>query len=57
MAIVAVAEPHFLQQLRKIVQPSVNIDDTTGVLSHIAGIMGKDAPRVSYEHDPDQPSE
>jgi len=57
MAIVAVAEPHFLQQLRKIVQPSVNIDDTAGVLSHVAGIMGKDAPRVSYEHDPNQPLE
>ena len=39
MAVVAVAEPHFLQQLRTVVQPNVTIDDTPGVLSHIQRVM------------------
>ena len=55
MAVVAVSEPHFLHQLRKIVQPSVNIDETEGVLKHVSDIMSKGVP-VSHEPDPDQPS-
>ena len=43
MAIIAVAEPHFLQQLRTIVKPNVKIDDSPGVLKHIADIMGRDS--------------
>ena len=35
MAVVAASEPHFLQQLRTVVQPNVQIDETDGVLQHI----------------------
>ena len=55
MAVVAVSEPHFLSRLRTVVQPSVHIDDSEGVIAHIAGIMGKGTP-VSHEPNPDQPS-
>ena len=55
MAVVGVAEPHFMQQLRTIVQPNVTIDDSEGVLSHIADIMGKDLIPESDESDSDQP--
>ena len=55
MAVVIAAEPHFMQQLRTIVQPNVTIDDSDGVLKHIADIMGKGIP-VSHEPDPDQSS-
>ena len=55
MAVVAVSEPHFLSRLRTVVQPSVHIDDSDGVLSHIHGIMGKGIP-VTHEPDTDQPS-
>lgn len=56
MAVVAVAEPHFMQQLRTVVQPNVTIDDTQGVIDHIADIMCKDVLPVPYEPDTDQPS-
>ena len=39
MAVVLVAEPHFMQQLRTIVQPNVQIDDTDGVLEHIERVV------------------
>ena len=55
MAVVAVSEPHFLSRLRTVVQPSVNIDDSEGVISHIADIMGGDTP-VSHEPNPHQSS-
>ena len=55
MAVVLVAESHFLHQLRKIVQPSVNIDDTDGVLRHIADIMTKELPQEPYDPDTHQP--
>ena len=55
MAVVAVSEPHFLSRLRTVVQPSVNIDDSEGVISHIADIMGGGTP-ASHEPNPDQSS-
>ena len=39
MAVVLVAEPHFIQQLRTVVQPNVTIDDTDGVLGHIERVV------------------
>ncbi len=56
MAVVAVAEHFFLQQLRTIVQPNVHIDDTPGVLKHIADKMVEVVPAESHELDSDQPS-
>ena len=55
MAVVCAAEPHFLQQLRTVVQPNVIIDDSEGVLTHITGIMEEE---ISYPDEPDtnQPS-
>lgn len=49
MAVVAVAEPHFLQQLRTLVRPNVTIDDTPGVLSHIYDIMGAEVPSETFD--------
>ncbi len=55
MAVVAVAEHFFLNQLRTIVQPNVNIDDTPGVLQHIADKMVEVIPSEPNEPDSDQP--
>lgn len=57
MAVVLVSEPHFMQQLRTVVQPNVTIDDTDGVLQHIAKIMSNviltETCPDSHELDPD----
>lgn len=53
MAVVAASEPHFLQQLRTVVQPNVVIDDAEGVLKHISDIMGKSSPEP-HEFNSDQ---
>ena len=55
MCVVCVSEPHFMQQLRTVIQPSVHIDDSEAVVANIAGIMSKDVP-FPDESDPDQPS-
>jgi len=56
MAIVAVAEPHYMQQLRTLVRPNVIIDDSLGVLNHLGDIMGRDVSIDSTnESDSDQP--
>ena len=39
MAVVAASEPHFLTQLRTVVQPNVTIDDSPGVLAHIEQVV------------------
>lgn len=39
MAVVAASEPHFLTQLRTVVQPNVTIDDAEGVLAHIQQVV------------------
>ena len=56
MAVVAAAEPFFLQQLRTIIQPNVHIDDTPGVLRHCADTLSKDILPEPYESHSDQPS-
>jgi DNA primase len=42
MAIVATAEPHYMNQLRTLVRPNVIIDDRPGVISHLADILLSD---------------
>ena len=54
MAVVAVSEPHFLSQLRTIIQPKVIIDDSPGVIRHCSDILGTVTP-VPNESDTDQP--
>lgn len=39
MAVVAVAEPHYMSQLRTLVRPNVIIDDSPGVLDHLRAIL------------------
>ncbi|HAW78190.1 MAG TPA: hypothetical protein DCW74_20930 [Alteromonas australica] len=39
MAVVAVSEPHYMQQLRTLIRPNVPIDDDEGVLLHLRGIL------------------
>ena len=39
MAVVAVSEPHFMQQLRTVVKPSVAVDDDPGVINHIQRLL------------------
>ena len=56
MAVVAASEPHFMSQLRTVVQPSVHIDDSEGVLKHISDILSEDVPQEPYEPDTNQPS-
>ena len=44
MAVVAVAEPHYMDQLRPLIRPRVVIDSNEGVLKHMEGvIMNEDA--------------
>jgi DNA primase len=56
MAIVAVAEPHYMQQLRTLVRPNVVVDEAPGVLAHLATIMEGEVLSSPDESDPDQPS-
>lgn len=42
MAIVATAEPHYMNQLRTLVRPNVIIDDRPGVIQHLADILLSD---------------
>jgi hypothetical protein len=44
MAMLLVAEPKYLQQLRPIVVPTINIQSTPGVIMHIEDIMMSDVP-------------
>jgi DNA primase len=39
MAVVAVAEPHFMQQVRTLIRPNVTVDDSEGVLQHLTDIL------------------
>lgn len=41
MAVVAASEPHYMKQVRTIIRPNVNVDDTEGVLHHLRGILEK----------------
>lgn len=56
MAVVAVAEPHYMQQLRTLIRPNVTVDDSPGVLAHLASIMEHEIVSSPDESDPDQPS-
>ena len=56
MAIVAVAEPHYMMQLRTLIRPNVIIDDNSGVLSHLTGIMEREVLSSLDESDSNQPS-
>lgn len=40
MAVVAVAEPHYMQQVRTLIRPNVTIDDAPGVLEHLREVVG-----------------
>jgi len=40
MAVVAVAEPHYMQQVRTLIRPNVTIDDATGVINHLREVIG-----------------
>ena len=42
MAIVATAEPHYMNQLRTLVRPNVIIDDRPGVMQHLVDILASD---------------
>jgi len=44
MAVVAVAEPHYMQQVRTLIRPNVTVDDSDGVLNHISDILTKGIP-------------
>jgi len=39
MAVVAAAEPQYMQQLRTLVRPNVIVDDSPGVLEHLSLIL------------------
>lgn len=43
MAIISVAEPHYMQQLRTLVRPNVIIDDDEAVLQHMEKILSENA--------------
>ena len=49
MAVVAVAEPHYMQQLRTLIRPNVTIDDSEGVLAHIHDILSTELPKENTD--------
>lgn len=55
MAIVAVAEPHYMNQLRSLIRPNVIIDDDPGVIDHLAIIMEREVLSSRDELDANQP--
>lgn len=55
MAVVAVAEPHYMSQLRTLVRPNVIIDDKPSVIAHIRDIMENEVLYPAHEPDTDQP--
>lgn len=55
MAVVAVAEPHYMNQLRTLVRPNVIIDDEPSVIAHIRDIMENEVLHPPHESDTDQP--
>ena len=55
MAVVAVAEPHYMQQVRTLIRPNVIIDDSQGVIDHISDIMCLQTATELNEFDPHQP--
>ena len=57
MAVVAVAEPHYMQQVRTLIRPNVIIDDSQGVIDHISDIMCVQTATELDEFDPHQPFE
>ena len=57
MAVVAVAEPHYMQQVRTLIRPNVIIDDSEGVVEHIRDILGTVPTTPANESDADQPLE
>ena len=54
MAVVSVAEPHYMQQLRTLISANVIIDDDPGVFKHLTSIMEREVPSLPDEFDPDQ---
>jgi len=56
MAVVLVAEPHYMEQLRTLVMPNVIIDEEKPVLRHLASILEDEVlTPATDESDPDQP--
>ena len=55
MAVVAVAEPHYMKQVRTLIRPNVMIDDSQGVIDHISDIMCLQTATELNEFDPHQP--
>lgn len=52
MAIVSVAEPHHMTQLRTLIRPNVIIDDSDGVLAHLASKLDETISFTGDEPDP-----
>lgn len=50
-AIVAVAEPHYMMQLRTLIRPNVIIDEDPGVLAHLRAILENE---VTVPTEPDE---
>jgi DNA primase len=53
MAVVCVAEPHYMQQLRTLVRPNVIIDDEEGVVEHLRGILENEVPNLNETNELD----
>jgi hypothetical protein len=49
MAVVAVAEPHYMAQVRTLIRPNVTIDDSEGVLAHIHDILSTELPKENTD--------
>ena len=46
MAILVVAEPHYLRSLRQLVMPTIKLDNQDGILSHIEAVLGSGKDEV-----------
>jgi DNA primase len=57
MAVVVVAEPHYMEQLRTLIQPNVIVNEDQEVIDHLAVILEDEVLfSANDEPDPNQPS-
>ena len=52
MAVVAVSEPHFMQQVRTLIRPNVTVDDSSGVVDHLRDILSSNSTQGDVDGTP-----
>lgn len=51
MAVVAVSEPHYLEQLRTLIRPNVTVDCSEGVIQHLRDTLSSNLIKEDHEQE------